>query len=118
MFLFNLSFGQDNDSIYTIVEESPTFPGGDEGRIKFIQENIKYPMEALQNGVQGTVYVTFVVEKDGSLSNIRILKGIGYGCDKEVLRITKLMPKWNLGKQKAEPVRVQFNLPVHFILQG
>jgi len=86
--------------------------------IKFIQENIKYPMEALQNGVQGTVYVTFVVEKDGSLSNIRILKGIGYGCDKEVLRITKLMPKWNLGKQKAEPVRVQFNLPVHFILQG
>ena len=103
--------------IFTVVEEQPTYPGGDEARIKFLQENMKYPEEAKELGVQGKVFVTFVVEVDGSITDVRVLRGIGSGCDDEAIRVVKSMPKWVPGKQRGVPVRVQFNLPINFKLQ-
>ncbi|MDP4281678.1 MAG: energy transducer TonB [Bacteroidota bacterium] len=103
--------------IFTVVEEQPSYPGGDESRIRFLQENIKYPEEAKELGVQGKVFVTFVVEVDGSISDVRVLRGIGSGCDEEAIRVVKSMPKWVPGKQRGVPVRVQFNLPIKFTLQ-
>jgi len=104
--------------IFTVVEESPSFPGGDVARIKFLQQNIEYPTMARESGIQGTVYVTFVVEPDGKVSNVQILRGIGGGCDEEAIRVIKAMPRWNAGKQRGKPVRVQFNMPIKFTLQG
>jgi periplasmic protein TonB len=103
--------------IFTVVEEQPSYPGGDEARIKFLQENIKYPEEAKELGVQGKVFVTFVVEVDGSITDVRVLRGIGAGCDEEAVRVVKSMPRWVPGKQRGQPVRVQFNLPIKFTLQ-
>lgn len=104
--------------IFSVVEESPDFPGGDAARIRFLQEKIRYPQIARESGIQGTVYVTFVVEKDGSVTDVRILRGIGGGCDEEAIRVIKSMPKWKVGKQRGKPVRVQFNMPIKFTLQG
>jgi protein TonB len=103
--------------IFTVVEEQPGYPGGDEARIKFLQENTKYPEEAKELGVQGKVFVTFVVEVDGSITDVRVLRGIGAGCDEEAIRVVKSMPRWVPGKQRGQPVRVQFNLPIKFTLQ-
>jgi periplasmic protein TonB len=103
--------------IFTVVEEQPGYPGGDEARIRFLQENIKYPEEAKELGVQGKVFVTFVVEVDGSITDVRVLRGIGAGCDEEAIRVVKSMPRWVPGKQRGQPVRVQFNLPIKFTLQ-
>ena len=103
--------------IFTVVEEQPNYPGGDEARIKFLQENIKYPEEAKELGVQGKVFVTFVVEVDGSITDVRVLRGIGAQCDEEAIRVVKSMPRWIPGKQRGVPVRVQFNLPIKFTLQ-
>jgi protein TonB len=103
--------------IFTVVEEQPTYPGGDEARIKFLQDNMKYPEEAKELGVQGKVFVTFVVEVDGSITDVRVLRGIGSGCDDEAIRVVKSMPKWVPGKQRGVPVRVKFNLPINFKLQ-
>jgi protein TonB len=104
--------------IFTVVEESPSFPGGDEARIKFLQGNITYPTMARESGIQGTVYVTFVVEKGGNVSDVKILRGIGGGCDEEAIRVIRAMPKWNPGKQRGKSVRVQFNMPIKFTLAG
>lgn len=104
--------------IFTVVEESPSFPGGDEARIRFLTDNIKYPQIARESSIQGTVYVTFVVEKNGNVTDVRILRGIGGGCDEEAVRVIKAMPKWNPGKQRGKPVRVQFNMPIKFTLAG
>lgn len=104
--------------IFTVVESMPSFPGGDAARMKYLQDNIKYPQMARESGIQGTVYVTFVVEKDGSVSDIRILRGIGGGCDEEAIRVIEQMPNWNAGMQRGKPVRVQFNMPIKFTLQG
>ncbi len=104
--------------IFTVVEESPSYPGGDEARIRFLQQNIQYPQMARESGIQGTVYVTFVVEKNGSVTDVRVLRGIGGGCDEEAVRVIKAMPKWNPGKQRGKPVRVQFNMPIKFTLAG
>lgn len=103
--------------IFIVVEDPPSFPGGDEARIRFLSENIRYPQMARESGIQGTVFVTFVVERDGSVTDVRILRGIGGGCDEEAIRVIKAMPKWNAGKQRGRPVRVQFNMPIRFTLQ-
>lgn len=110
------TYAQQDEEVFAIVEVHPQYPGGDEARIKFIQENLKYPVSAKEAGIQGNVYVTFIVEKDGSLSNVKILRGIGSGCDEEVIRVVKLMPAWLPGTQSGKPVRVQFNLPIKFKL--
>jgi periplasmic protein TonB len=106
----------DNDVIFTAVEEQPGFPGGDEARMKFLQDNLVYPKKAKRDRIQGRVFVTYVVEKDGSISNIKVLRGIGGGCDEEAVRVIRLMPKWIPGKHEGQPVRVQFNVPIKFTL--
>ncbi len=103
--------------IFTVVEEQPAYPGGDAAFMKYLQDNIKYPEEAKELGIQGRVFVTFVVEVDGSITDVRVLRGIGGGCDEEAIRVVRNMPKWVPGKQRGVPVRVQFNLPVKFTLQ-
>jgi periplasmic protein TonB len=104
--------------IFTVVESMPGYPGGDAARMKFLQENIKYPQMARESGIQGTVYATFVVEIDGSVTDVRILRGIGGGCDEEAVRVIQAMPRWNPGMQRGKPVRVQFTMPIRFTLQG
>lgn len=104
------------DEIFTVVESQPSFPGGDENIYKFLAENLKYPEQANQAGIHGKVYLTFVVEKDGSITDVKVLRGIGGGCDEEAVRVVKLMPRWTPGKQRGIPVRVHFVLSVKFTL--
>ncbi len=105
-----------NDTIYPVVDDMPSFPGGDEARIRFITENIKYPELARKKGIQGRVFVTFVIEKDGQISNVKVIRGIGSGCDEEAVRVISMMPKWKPGMQNGKTVRVQFNMPIKFAL--
>jgi len=107
----------EEESIFVVVESMPYFPGGDVARITYLNETIKYPKLARESGIQGLVFVTFVVEKDGNISNVRILRGIGGGCDEEAIRVIKNMPKWIPGKQRNASVRVQFNMPIRFVLR-
>ncbi|MEI8201746.1 MAG: energy transducer TonB [Bacteroidota bacterium] len=102
--------------VFTIVEEMPSYPGGDESRIKFLTDNIKYPQVAKESGIQGTVYVTFVIDEKGRVTDVKVLRGIGGGCDEEAVRVVKLFPPWNAGKQTGKAVRVQFNMPIKFTL--
>jgi len=104
------------DAVFTVVEQMPVYPGGDEARMQYVASNIKYPEEARKQGVQGTVYITFVIEKDGSVSDVSVLRGIGGGCDEEAVRVISSMPAWTPGKQRGKPVRVQFNMPIKFNL--
>jgi periplasmic protein TonB len=102
--------------IFTVVESMPEFPGGDAARIKYLNDNIVYPQMARESGIQGRVFVTFVVERDGSVTDVQVLRGIGGGCDEEAVRVIRNMPKWIPGKQRGKPVRVQFNMPILFKL--
>lgn len=106
------------DVIFTVVENHPSYPGGEEARIRFLQETLRYPNEAREAGLQGTVFISFVVEKDGSISNPKILRGVGESIDKEAMRVINEMPRWNPGRQRGENVRVQFNMPIRFVLNG
>ena len=106
------------EEVFVFVEEQPSYPGGDEARQKYLRDNTKYPAIAMEGNIQGTVYVTFVVEKDGSVSNVKVLRGIGGGCDEEAMRVIKNMPKWAPGKQRGRAVRAQFNMPIKFTLSG
>ena len=106
----------DGTPIFTVVEEMPQFKGGDEARIKFLTENIQYPQLAKEEGIQGTVYVTFVIDEYGLVTGAKILRGIGGGCDEEALRVVRKMPRWKPGKQSGKNVRVQFNMPIKFTL--
>ena len=103
--------------IFTVVESMPTFQGGDAARIKYLNSNIKYPTIARESGIQGRVFVTFVVETDGRVTDVKILRGIGGGCDEEAVRVIKNMPKWVPGKQRGKSVKVQFTFPINFVLQ-
>jgi TonB family protein len=109
---------QESGKPYTVVEKMPSFSGGEEARAKFMQANIKYPEEAKKKGIQGTVFVSFIVKADGTVTNVKIQKGIGGGCDEESIRVVKLMPKWNPGLQKGKPVDVAFTLPIRFLLDS
>lgn len=103
--------------IFTVVESMPEFPGGAGKMMEFIAKNIKYPAMARESGIQGRVFVNFVVEPNGSVSNVKVLRGIGGGCDEEAIRVVESMPKWTPGRQRGKAVRVSFNLPVRFTLQ-
>jgi TonB family protein len=107
---------QGNSDVYTVVEDMPTYRGGDDARIKFLVSNIKYPEKARENGIQGTVYVSFVIDEVGTVTDVKVLRGIGNGCDEEAMRVVRLMPRWNPGKQSGKPVKVQFNMPIKFTL--
>ena len=103
--------------IFTIVEEMPEFPGGMAKLADYLAKNIKYPQMARESGIQGRVFVNFVVEPDGSVSNVNVMRSLGGGCDEEAMRVVKSMPKWKAGKQRGKPVRVSYILPVNFKLQ-
>ncbi|MBA4304723.1 MAG: energy transducer TonB [Sphingobacteriaceae bacterium] len=109
--------GPSEPEIFTVVEEMPTFPGGDQALLEYMAKNTKYPPLARENGLQGIVVVTFVVDEKGNINNVQVLRGIGGGCDEEAIRVVKSMPAWKPGKQRGMPVRVQYNLPFRFTLR-
>ena len=102
---------------FLIVEQMPEFPGGAEDLMRYIQQNVKYPQMARETGITGTVFVQFVVGKDGRISDVRILRGIGGGCDEEAIRVIKSMPTWKAGKQNGVHVPVYFKMPIKFSLR-
>ena len=105
-----------NNMVYDVVEVMPQYPGGQIAMLKYIMENIKYPKQIMEEGIQGRVTVSFIVEKDGRVSNVRLLRSVQPSLDKEAIRVVKSMPKWTPGKQNGKPVRVRFNVPVMFKL--
>lgn len=107
----------EEQQIFMVVESMPEFPGGETALHQYLAENIKYPQMAKESGIQGRVFVTFVVERNGKVTDVKVLRGIGGGCDEEAIRVVQNMPSWTPGKQRGKPVRVQFNLPVKFTLQ-
>lgn len=107
---------EEEEEVFLVVEDDPEFPGGLGALSQFIADNIKYPQLAKENNITGRVFVSFVVEKDGSVGQVKVLRDIGGGCGAEAVRVVKSMPKWKPGKQRGKPVRTQFNLPVAFEL--
>ncbi|NTV82705.1 MAG: energy transducer TonB [Bacteroidales bacterium] len=110
--------GAPEEEIFTVVESMPEFPGGAVAMYAYLQENMTYPRLANEAGISGKVYITFVVEKNGKITDVKVLRGIGGGCDEEALRVIKMMPDWKPGLQRNHPVRVQFILDVKFTLSG
>ena len=106
-----------NDQVFFIVENMPEFAGGDLALRRFIAQSIKYPAQALEKGIQGKVFVTFVVEKDGSVGAMKIARGVDPSLDAEALRVVGSLPKWKPGRQKGELVRVSYTIPINFVLQ-
>lgn len=105
------------DVRFVRVEQMPEFKGGLRAMYGFINEIIDYPRQAKEIGISGRVFLTFVVERDGSITDVQIVRGIGGGCDEEAVRVIKAMPNWNPGKQRDQPVRVQFQMAIKFTLQ-
>ena len=102
--------------LYTLVEERPRFPGGDTAMFKFLRENIKYPAKARRKGIMGKVFIAFIVENTGKVTDIKLLRGVSKEIDEEALRVIKLMPDWIPGKQNGRAVNVQQTLPINFTL--
>ncbi len=106
----------DEEPLFKVVEDEPEFPGGTQAMHEYLRDNMEYPTKAHEAGIAGTVFVSFVVESDGSITNVEVLRGIGGGCDEEAVRVVENMPKWEPGQQKGQNVRVQFNMPIRFVL--
>ncbi len=106
-----------DNTVYTIIQKMPSFPGGEAAMIKYISENTKYPPMAKEAGIKGTVFVTFVVDREGNITEPKVMKGIGGGCDEEALRVIKSMPKWSAGEQNGKKVLVRMNVPIKFVLR-
>jgi len=104
------------EETHTIIEDVAEFPGGELARFRFLSNNLRYPQLAREKKIQGTVYLEFFVEPDGSLTDIKVIKGIGGGCDEEALRVTSIMPKWKPATQKGKAVRIRFNMAIKFVL--
>ena len=107
---------QSSQQVFMVVEEMPEFPGGQAALMSFIAKSIKYPVVAQENGIQGRVTCSFVVNKDGSIVDAEVIRGIDPSLDKEALRVINTMPKWKPGKQRGKPVRVKFTVPINFRL--
>lgn len=103
--------------VFDVVEEMPSFPGGNGALMSFLSSNVKYPVVAQENGVQGRVQIGFVVEPDGSISGVKVVRSVDPSLDKEAMRVVRSMPRWNPGKQNGQPVRVRYTVPVLFRLQ-
>ncbi|MDR1919449.1 MAG: energy transducer TonB [Tannerellaceae bacterium] len=103
--------------IFTVVEEMPKFPGGEVELLKFLSSSIKYPVIAQENGIQGRVICAFVVNRDGTIVDAEVVRGVDPSLDKEALRVINTMPKWSPGKQRGKPVRVKYTVPITFRLQ-
>ncbi|WP_299578914.1 energy transducer TonB [uncultured Sunxiuqinia sp.] len=108
---------EEEGQVFFIVEDMPEFPGGELALRKFIANAIKYPVIAQENGIQGKVYVNFVVDTDGSVTNARIARGVDQSLDKEALRVVNNLPKWKPGQQRGKPVKVSYTVPINFVLQ-
>ena len=106
------------EEIFVVVEDQPEFPGGMSALMKFLGDNIRYPVIAQENGIQGRVITNFVVERDGSITDVQVVRGQDPSLDKEAVRVIKTMPKWKPGQQRGKAVRVRFTLPVVFRLQN
>lgn len=106
-----------SEEVYLVTEEDAEYPGGLEALSRYLSENVKYPQKARENNITGRVFVTFVVEKDGSVSHVKLLRDIGAGCGEEAVRVVKAMLKWKPGRIHGEVVRTQFNLPINFELE-
>lgn len=104
------------DEIFTIVEDQPEFPGGMAAFYEFVGKKMKYPSQARRMGIEGRVYVEFIVDKDGTVTDVRAVKGIGAGCDEEAVRVMKTVPKFKPGKQRGRPVKVKMVMPIYFKL--
>ena len=104
------------NDVYTYVEQMPEFKGGQQNLNNYLATTLKYPKEAKQALISGTVYIRFVVNADGKISNVEVMKGIGYGCDEEALRVVRNMPDWTPGMQNHKKIRCYYNLPVKFKL--
>lgn len=107
-----------SNEIFTFVEQMPGFPGGDAKLYEYLSKNLKYTNMAREAGIQGKVFVTFVVEPNGSITNVQILRGLGGGLNEEAIKVVKNMPAWSPGKQNGRAVKVQVNLPIQFKLSG
>jgi protein TonB len=108
---------EEEAKVFFIVEDMPEFPGGELALRKYIANAIEYPVIAQENGIQGKVYVQFVVDKDGGISDARIARGVDPSLDKEALRVVNSLPKWKPGQQRGKPVRVSYTVPINFVLQ-
>lgn len=119
---FSANEAQEPDAVeeietFKIVEEMPAYPGGDPALLKFVGENVEYPQIAKENGISGTVYVTYVVDKEGNVVEVELARGVDYFLDKEALRVVKKLKGYKAGKQRGKPVRVMFTIPIRFELQ-
>lgn len=103
-----------DEKIFDVVEQPPSFPGGQAALMSYLSKSVKYPQEALKDNVQGRVIVGFIVEKDGSVSNAKIIRSVDSALDKEAIRIVMSMPKWTPGRQNGRNVRTKYNVPVNF----
>ena len=108
---------EEETKVFDVVEQMPSFPGGDAELMKFLHDHMKYPAVAEENGIQGRVICTFVVERDGSITDVKVIKSVDPSLDKEAIRVLKSMPKWIPGKQNGSAVRVKYTVPVTFRLQ-
>jgi len=108
---------EEDNVVFQVVETMPSFPGGDASLFKFLGDNVKYPVIAQENGIQGRVICQFVVNKDGSIVDVEVVRPVDPSLDKEAIRVIKSMPKWSPGKQRGKSVRVKYTLPVNFKLQ-
>lgn len=105
------------EKVFDVVEQMPSFPGGPSALMEWLSNNVKYPVVALENGVQGRVVVSFVVERDGSITDVKVVRGVDPSLDREASRVVRAMPRWIPGKQNGSAVRVKYNVPVAFRLQ-
>ncbi len=112
-----LDEGKGEDEPFVAVEQMPEFPGGQAELFKWLGKNLRYPAQARNQNIQGKVYVAFVVGSDGTIKDVTVSKGIGYGCDEEAKRVVSAMPKWKAGRQSGRSVPVRYNLPISFTLQ-
>lgn len=117
--IFQIGFEEEfavEDTIYIDVEEYPEFPGGEAALFGFLKQNLNYPARAKEAGIDGKVYLTFVINKVGEITDVEVLSGIGWGCDDEAIRVVNSMPIWSPGKQRGRPVNVRYNLPIKYTL--
>lgn len=108
---------RDEGEVFMIVEEMPEFPGGTEALQKYLAQSVRFPVIAQENGIQGRVYIQFVINQNGEVTNATILRGVDPSLDREALRVVEAMPKWKPGKQRNRPVRVSYTVPINFVLQ-
>jgi periplasmic protein TonB len=107
----------EDEKVITFVEQQAFFIGGNAEMAKFLQKNLKYPRQASNAGISGKVFLSFIIDRNGEISDVAVIKGIGFGCDEEAMRVVKAMPKWSPGKQSGRAVKSRFNLPIVFALE-